>query len=92
MTVLIMYTTGFILWLTCVILQHNIIKQQHKVIHAQDEIIFRQEIKQGLPDIIIKEQKELLEMQQMFINNYITNDSASEAYSQTYKKGGVDEI
>ena len=86
MIFLILYIIGVVLWFTCVILQRNIINQQKELISTQAEIIRKQEIKQRLSDIIIKEQRELTELQKQYIEEYIANDSVSVAYSQTFKE------
>ena len=86
MIILILYITGVVLWFACVILQRNIINQQKELISTQTDIIRKQEIRQGLSDIIIKEQRELTELQKQYIEEYITNDSVSVAYCQIANK------
>lgn len=86
MTILILYTIGFVLWFICVILQCNTIKQQRELIETQEDIIRGQEIKSSLQDILVKEQRELLDTQREFIKKYIIDDSASKAYHQTLKE------
>lgn len=87
MIILTIYTIGLVLWVIALLIQQRVIDLQREIIDSQTEIIHRQEVKQGLSDIIIKEQKELSEMQKDFIEQLIKNDSASEAYLQTFKEG-----
>lgn len=85
MTILILYTIGLILWFACVLLQRSIINQQKELIDSQTKFIRKQKVKQKISNILIKEYRELSDMQKRFIEECIISDSASKAYSQTLK-------
>lgn len=87
MIILTIYTIGLVLWVIALLIQQRVIDLQREMIDMQADIIYRQEVKQELQNILIKEYKDLSGMQKKFIENFIANDSASEAYLQTFKEG-----